>query len=140
MMAACGIGYAAGTFLTGPACWEPLGISAAWVKGNWETFFFYPADPVTGLIIGISTGTLWRGWKAGILIRAAGSQIFAAGFWLNYTSWTLLFGRGEEKLVQSKIINAVAWNLVCWFIGYALFGGIAGLFWGFFWIASSGSG
>jgi hypothetical protein len=130
MMAACGFGYVAGTLMTGPACWESLGVSVAWVKGDWESVFVYAEYPVTGLILGLLAGTLWKGWKAGMLLGTASGLIFTAGFWLNYGSWNLLFGPGMKTLVQAKIVNTEAWNFVCWLIGYTLFGGIVGIFWG----------
>jgi hypothetical protein len=130
MMIACGMGYVPGTFLTGPSYWEALGIPVKWINGDWEAFFIYAASPLTGMLIGLMAGWLWRGWKAGIIVGLASSMIFTVGFWMNYASWQLLFGRGMDLMSQTGMNYMAAWNFICWIIGYALFGGIVGILWG----------
>ncbi len=130
MMIACGLGYVAGTFFTGPSYWEALGIPVNWINADWEALFIYADSPLTGMLIGLMAGSLWRGWKVGMIVGLASSMIFTIGFWMNYASWQFLFGRGMDKLSQMGANYMEAWNFICWIIGYTLFGGMVGILWG----------
>jgi hypothetical protein len=130
MLILCGLGYVAATALTGPAYWIGTGIQFPWLTPDHETLLIYSYFPLLGLVLGVSAGLFWKGWKTAAILGLMGALIFAIGYWLNFISWWIIYGLGVDRLVRNGGVPLATWVILCWSIGYALVGIAVGILWG----------
>jgi hypothetical protein len=130
MMAVCGAAFIAGRLLTGPPYWDMLGISTQWVTSEWQVLLMLAASPVTGLLVGILAGLLWKGWKTGIVFGLASSLIFTLGLLGQFFFWYVLFNHGMPQILDPEFMSPTLRLFIGTLISYSILGGIVGILWG----------